>query len=118
GNSLEFLSILHVVKVLDLKPDAGEVTIDLYLDRGKTSTLNVVDPDGKPLAGATVAGITASWPPTFTLPKDTTTVYALDPARPRTLYLLHQEKKLAGWGGGRGGGKEPGTAKRAAAGGG
>src|SRR5262249_20549021 len=116
GNSLEFLSILHVVKVLDLKPDAGEVTIDLYLERGNTATLNVVDPDGKPLAGATVAGITASWPPTFTLPKDTTRIYALDPARPRTLYLLHQEKKLAGWVRVRGDEKEPVTAKLAPAG--
>jgi RNA polymerase sigma factor (sigma-70 family) len=113
GNSLEFLSILHAVKVVDLKPDAGEVTIDLYLERGKTATLKVVDPDGKPLTGVTVAGLTASWPATYTLPKDTATVYALDPARPRTLYLLHPEKKLAGWVRVRGDEKEPVTAKLA-----
>jgi protocatechuate 3,4-dioxygenase beta subunit len=116
GPSLEFLSILNACKVVDLKPDAGEVTVDLYLERGKTARLNVLDPDGKPLAGATVAGITSSWPPTFALPRDTTMVYALDPARPRTLYLLHQEKKLAGWVRVRGDEKEPVTAKLAPAG--
>jgi RNA polymerase sigma factor (sigma-70 family) len=116
GNTLEFLDIFHVCKVVDLKPDAGEVKIDLYLERGKTATVKVEDADGKPLTGATVAGITASWPPTFTLPTDTTTVYALDPARPRTLYLLHQEKKLAGWVRVRGDEKEPVTAKLAPAG--
>ncbi|MBO0696882.1 MAG: sigma-70 family RNA polymerase sigma factor, partial [Zavarzinella sp.] len=116
GNSLEFLSILHAVKVVDLKPDAGEVTIDLYLERGKTATLKVEDADGKPLAGVTVAGLTTSWPPTFALPKDTATVYALDPARPRIVYLLHQEKNLAGWVRVRGDEKGPVTAKLAPAG--
>jgi RNA polymerase sigma factor (sigma-70 family) len=116
GNSLEFLDIMQAVKVVDLKPDAGEVTIDLYLERGKTATLKVEDADGGPLAGVTVAGITASWPPTYTLPKDTATVYALDPARPRTLYLLHQGRKLAGWVRVRGDEKGPVTAKLAPAG--
>ncbi|HJZ91291.1 MAG TPA: sigma-70 family RNA polymerase sigma factor, partial [Gemmataceae bacterium] len=32
GNSLEFLGIEHAVKVVDLEPDVGEVTIDLYLE--------------------------------------------------------------------------------------
>jgi protocatechuate 3,4-dioxygenase beta subunit len=111
GPSLEFLNIQQACKVVDLKPDAGEVEIDLYLERGKTATLKVVDTDGKPLIGATVAGLTASWPATFTLPKDTATVYALDPARPRILYLLHAEKKLGGWVRVRGDEKEAVTAK-------
>jgi RNA polymerase sigma factor (sigma-70 family) len=115
GNSLEFLDILHAVKVVDLKPD-GEATVDLYLERGKTATLKVQDPDGKPLAGAVVAGLSASWPPTYTLPKDTAMVYALDPARPRTLYLLHPEKKLAAWVRVRGDEKGPVTVKLAPAG--
>ena len=111
GQSLEFLSIMNACKVVDLKPDVPEVEIDLYLERGQTSALKVVDADGKPVAGATVAGLTASWPATFTLPKDTTTVYALDPARPRTLFLVHQEKNLAAWVRVRGDDKEPVVAK-------
>jgi len=81
--------------VLDLKPDAGAVEVDLYVERGKTATLNVTDPDGKPLSGVTVAGLTQSWPVTYTLPKDSATVYALDD-KPRTLMLLHADKKLGG----------------------
>ena len=37
GTSLEFLSNLNACKVVDLKPDVREVTIDLYLERGKTA---------------------------------------------------------------------------------
>jgi RNA polymerase sigma factor (sigma-70 family) len=95
NNSVEFLDIFNVCKVLDLKPDAGPVEVDLYVERGKTAALNVTDPDGKPLSGATVAGLTQSWPVTYTLPKDSATVYALGD-KPRTLMLLHAEKKLGG----------------------
>jgi RNA polymerase sigma factor (sigma-70 family) len=95
GNSLEFLDLINACKVLDLKPDAGTVEVDLYVDRGKTSTLKVADPDGKPLTGVTVAGLAQSWPIVFTLPTDTATVYALDD-KPRTLMLLHPERGLGG----------------------
>jgi RNA polymerase sigma factor (sigma-70 family) len=114
--SLEFLSIMNACKVLDLKPDLPEVEIDLYLERGKTATLKVEDVDGKPVLGVIVAGLAASWPATFTLPKDTATVYALDPARPRTLFLVHLEKNLAAWVRVRGDEKEPVVAKLAPAG--
>ena len=96
GNSIEFLDIANSCKVVDLKPDAKTVEVDLYVDRGKTATLRVTGPDGKPLAGVTVAGLTQSWPVTFTLPKDTATVYALAADQPRTLMLLHPGKKLGG----------------------
>jgi len=90
-----FLDIFNVCKVLDLKPGAGPVEVDLYVERGQTATLKVVDPDGKPLGGAAVAGLTQSWPVVFAVPTDSTTVYALDD-KPRTVMLLHPEKKLGG----------------------
>jgi hypothetical protein len=95
NNSIEFLSIEHAVKVVDLKPDAGTVEIDLYVDRGKTATLKVADADGNPLDGAIVSGLTAGWPGTFALPKDTATVYALDD-KPRPVMAIHPGKKLGG----------------------
>jgi RNA polymerase sigma factor (sigma-70 family) len=95
GNSFEPLDLFNVCKVLDLKPGAGPVEIDLYVERGQTATLKVVDPDGKPLSGATIGGLTASWPMVFTPSTDSTTVYALDD-KPRTLMILHSEKKLGG----------------------
>jgi RNA polymerase sigma factor (sigma-70 family) len=112
-NSLEFLSIANAAKVIDLKPDVPEVKLDLYVERGKTAELKVVDPDGKPLSGAVVAGLTESWPIVYTLAKPTATVYALTPDRPRTLFLVHPEKGLAGTVKVRGDEKEPVTAKLA-----
>jgi RNA polymerase sigma factor (sigma-70 family) len=116
GNSLEFLSIANAAKVIDLKPDVPEVKLDLYVERGKTAELRVVGPDDQPLAGVVVSGLTESWPIVFTLDKPTATVYALSPDRPRTLFLLHPEKHLAGTVTVRGDEKGPVTAKLAPAG--
>jgi len=114
GPSLEFLT--DACKVVDLKPDVPEVTIDLYFERGKTAALKVEDANGNPVADVTVAGLAAFSPATFHLPRDTATVYALDPARPRTLFLVHPEKKLAAWVRVRGDEKGPVVAKMVPAG--
>ena len=95
NNSLEFLDIAHVVKVLDLKADAGTVEVDLYVDRGKTATVRMTDADGKPLDGALVSGLTVGVPGAYALPKDTATVYALDD-QPRTVMAIHPGQKLGG----------------------
>jgi hypothetical protein len=50
----------------------------------------------KPLTGAWVGGLTDSWPITYKLQEATATVYALSPAKPRTLAIYHPDKKLAG----------------------
>src|SRR5262249_30390760 len=63
---------------------------------GRTLTVNIQDPDGQPLAGAVVSGVTVSWPITFPIEQAKTTVFALDPARPRQLVALHPQRKLAG----------------------
>ncbi len=95
ATGLEFLAIENVVKVMDLKEDAGEVKVELFAERGQTAKIIIQDADGKPLAGEYVAGLTAQWPNTFQLKKETpAVVYALDPERPRQLTLLHPEKKL------------------------
>src|SRR5262249_27531609 len=96
GGALEFLSIENACKVLDLPENAGTVTCDVFVDRGKTLTVNVQDAEGKPLAGATAAGLTASWPITFPLDGASCTVYALPPQRPRSLVFYHAGRKLAG----------------------
>jgi RNA polymerase sigma factor (sigma-70 family) len=96
AGGLEFLSNENAVKVLDLAAEAGAVTRDLFVDRGETRTVKVQDADGRPLKGAFVAGMTASWPITFPLDGASCTVYALDPKEPRLLVFYHPEKKLAG----------------------
>ena len=107
GNAREFLNIENACKVLDLAPDAGTVKCDLFVERGKTLTVQVQDADGKPLPGATIGGMTASWPNVFPLKEASCTVYALDPQKPRTLVFYHVGRKLAGKLTVRGDEKEP-----------
>jgi RNA polymerase sigma factor (sigma-70 family) len=95
GNSLEFLGNENAVKVIDSAENAGTVTHDLFVDRGATLQVQVQDADGKPLAGAVVAGLTASWPITYTLPTAEATVYALEPGKPRQLVAMYPQRKLA-----------------------
>jgi hypothetical protein len=95
-NALESLDLLHAVKVIDLAEGSGPVTCDLTVERGRTLAVRVQDPDGKPVAGAGVAGLTdASWA-IHTLPSADATIYALDAARPRRLVFLHSQRRLAG----------------------
>ena len=60
---------------------------------------------------AIVAGMTATWPNTFTLKGDRCTVYALDPKRPRQLAFYHAGRMLAGTLTVRGDEKEPPTVR-------
>ena len=106
ADGIDFLSVENAAKVIDVKAE-GETTVELFLDRGATSTLTVQDADGKPLAGAWVAGITEHWPITYRLPKPTAPVYALDPKKPRLLTVYHRDKKLGGAVPVRGDEKEP-----------
>jgi protocatechuate 3,4-dioxygenase beta subunit len=107
GGGIDFLGTENACKVLDLAEDAGTAKCDLFLDRGRTLTVKVQDADGRPLAGALVAGMTASWPITFPLRDASCTVYALDPTEPRTVVIFHVERKLAGTLTVRGDEKEP-----------
>src|SRR5262249_42017982 len=85
GNSLESLDIENAVKIVTSEEGSAPVTANLYLRRGLTKTLKLVDADGKPVAGATVSGLTASYPICFAIKGDSCMVYALDPKKPRTI---------------------------------
>src|SRR5262249_8587175 len=88
-----------VVPVRPSEEEPQSLTYTIALDPGQTVIGTVVDPDGKPLSGAAVAGLTAlfeSGPQPS--PKLTTSdfkVVGLEPQRPRTVVFLHEEKKLA-----------------------
>jgi protocatechuate 3,4-dioxygenase beta subunit len=116
GNAIESVDLWNVGKVLDLAEDAGTVTCDLYVERGRTLTVNVQDADGRPLPGATAAGLTALWPLAVPLPAASFTVYALEPPKPRRLVLYHPGRQLAGLLTVRGDEKEPPVVRLAAAG--
>src|SRR5262249_20785374 len=106
AGGIEFLAIENAVKVLDLKENE-EAKVELFAERGVTGRVLVQDADGKPLAGAWVAGLADSWPVTYKLPEPTATVYALNPEKPRTLAVVHPEKQLGGTATIRGDEKEP-----------
>jgi RNA polymerase sigma factor (sigma-70 family) len=110
GNSLEFLDNQNVAKRLDLAPDAGTVTCNLYVERGRTLKVKIQDAEGKPLTGAAVAGLSATGSIVPSLRGDACTVFALDPKKPRRLIFLHSERQLAGTLTVRGDEKEPPTA--------
>lgn len=93
---IETLAIQNAVKRVDLAETSGPVTCDLFLDAGKTLTVHIQDGEGKPLSGAMISGMTASWPITFPLKDSSCTVYALDPSKPRRLVFFHGGRKLAG----------------------
>jgi RNA polymerase sigma factor (sigma-70 family) len=95
-NGIEHLNSENAIKYLDLAPDAGTARCDLFVERGATQTIRIEDPDGKPLMGATVAGVQLKWPLVFPIKTATCTIFALDPKMPRRLFFFHPERNLAG----------------------
>jgi len=95
ANHSENLDWSNACKVVDVKDDGTEATCDLALDPGKTLTVNLRDPEGKPLAGAMVAGVSAQTLRTVPLRTDTGRIFALDPKNPRPVAFLHAGRKLA-----------------------
>jgi hypothetical protein len=83
--------------LIDPPADARTVTVNVALDPGRTVTGRLVGPDGQPVEGAKAVGVTAvnEYGPT-TFPGGTFTAFALDPARPRDLFFVHEGRKLAG----------------------
>lgn len=80
-----------------INPDAQtkSVEVKFEFDLGSTVTLNVIDPEGKPLSGVTVAGDgpLGRRTPTFSTPEIRIT--GLSPkGQPQRLALLHKGRKL------------------------
>jgi hypothetical protein len=78
-----------------IKPDerAGPLTLDLTVQRARGLRGTVVGPDGKPLSGVRVSGLT-SMPDAETLERASFTVEGLNPRRTRQLSFHHREKGL------------------------
>ena len=52
-----FLPLYHTFGVIDPKPGGEPVTCNLQVALARTRTGKVVGPDGRPLAGASIAGL-------------------------------------------------------------
>jgi RNA polymerase sigma factor (sigma-70 family) len=88
--------------LVEVSPAAGvkQVTCDIPLDPGRSLKGEVVDPDGKPLAGVKVSGLRSYGGSSYWegQPQKTSafTVTGLEPGKTRMLEFTHPEKKLAG----------------------
>ena len=98
-----FFQSSHAYRRLDLKPTDRSVTFDLFLDPGRTLKGKLLDPDGKPVRGATAYGL--SWQATrdggrYTrdeaLKTADFTATSLDPNASYTLSFIHKQRKLIG----------------------
>jgi RNA polymerase sigma factor (sigma-70 family) len=90
---------LHAYRIIRPAADATELAADFALEPGARRHGRLLDPEGKPLAGARFVGLNAS-PRRFrnqeSLPGAEFTAEALNPAKPRRLFFWHEERKLAG----------------------
>jgi hypothetical protein len=110
-NSHEYFSNANAVKRLDLAPDARKARCDLVLSRGRTRTVKIRDPQGEPLGGVAIAGMTASGSIYPAVRDAEVTIFALNPDKPRRLLFLHLRRQLAGLLTVRGDEKEPPVAR-------
>ncbi len=82
-----------IVKIDVSEKDPLTLRHDLALEPARTRQGSVVGPDGQPLAGVRVAGLTVGGPPQK-LDGVTFTVKGLSPTRTRILLFVDAEKKL------------------------
>jgi RNA polymerase sigma factor (sigma-70 family) len=97
---LNILEEYHAVVSIDPSGDNRKSLMrDIALEPARTRKGSVVGPDGKPLAGAHVAGMSGVirflFGRTHRLDTDSFTAGGLDPKRPRPVVFVHAEKKLA-----------------------
>jgi hypothetical protein len=92
---IESLFQQNAAKVLDVK-EAGETAVDFVLDPGLTGRIALQDPDGRPLAGTWISGLTEDLLQPYRTTESVVRVFCLDPAKPRTLTIYHPGRKLGG----------------------
>jgi RNA polymerase sigma factor (sigma-70 family) len=89
----------HTLIEVSPPKDAESQTCDITLDPGRTLTGTVIGPDGKPLSGARLGGVTGFIITSWEHEKQPTAefnVYAMKEWQKRNVLVLHEEKRLAG----------------------
>jgi RNA polymerase sigma factor (sigma-70 family) len=85
----------HACRMVDVPADVETFTLDLELTCGAARTGRLVDPDGKPVVGAMVYGLSSGWG-MKTVHGASFEVVGLEPGRPRTVSFVHKDRRLAG----------------------
>jgi RNA polymerase sigma factor (sigma-70 family) len=95
-NPLCLIRDFHTLVEIDPKPDEESVRCDVALEPGRTLKGIVLDPDGKPLAGASIVGLKelGFWEDNA---GSDFRVEGLSPSKPRVLQFVHHDRKLSGY---------------------
>lgn len=89
--------LVHAVREVTVGPHSASGRCDLTLERGCEVSGTVLGPDGKPVTGCLVSGLSLPRWNWDRLPGAAFTAKALSPHQPpRTLLFYHAEKQLAG----------------------
>ncbi len=93
-----YINNYHLLAEIDIDPKAESATLDLQLDPGRSLTVHAVDPDGRPIGGTKVKGVTDLFSDgiEFDQPSPTIEIHALDPSKPRRVIVTHAGRKLIG----------------------
>jgi hypothetical protein len=85
-------------KVLDIDPNAAVVSQDVLLERASMLTIRIEDPQGRPLGGSWVTGMSAleSWQRPLQIKGDACPVFHLEPGKPRLMVFYAPSAKLVG----------------------
>ena len=91
----------HVLAEIDPAPGTVSMNRDLTLQRGRSLTVTVLGPDGKPLPGNEVAGLSDRgydhhWERTPPPEASTFTIFGLIPGKKRTVTFLNPKRGLTG----------------------
>jgi hypothetical protein len=86
---------INTYRIIDPPAGATELTADFALDPGRERKGIILDPNGRPVAGAAVLGV-HPLDGARTLPGAEFTAVALTPEVPRRVLVWHTERKLAG----------------------
>jgi hypothetical protein len=90
-------SQFHALAAVDLDPKAEAPALDLQVDPGRTLTIHVVDPEGRPIGRTKASGLS---PRGYYLDEEqespTIEVRALEPSEPRRVTITHEGRKLIG----------------------
>ena len=83
--------------LVGIEPDAKaeSITCDVQLDPGKTVRGTILDPDGKPVAGANIQGPYLSLVDLRDLPSAEFAIPAIDPRKPEAYFFEHRQRHLA-----------------------
>jgi RNA polymerase sigma factor (sigma-70 family) len=86
--------LANFYETLDVPEGVRSLTRDCYLDRGKTVSVQVQDPDGEPLSGTMVVNLAEFGNNAVTFAEAECPVYALAPTTPRLVLFYHAARDL------------------------